>query len=235
MDITIDEGAVQDEARKTFDMRARLMGATRRTKTVTVYTDDTAGAELGSVVDEMLGEYATGRKIRTGLIGKLDEITERAKSSVLLLDEDADDYDERVAEINAMIGEESDAITAEITALQEKMHESSMTFTIQALPDVIVRSITRKAKAALEIKGKGIPEALEEEYALEYTAHFLSASTVQFTDNASGETFRELSVEDAKALRDFLPAGQFPRLDRAMVELSIEAQISNQATDTPDF
>lgn len=231
----MDIEGIQEEARKTFDMRARLAGATRRHKEVTVYTDDTAGAELGGVSDEMAGEYKTGRKIRTGLIGQLDELRERTDQKIALLDEEAADYDDKVAEITSALAAETAEITDGIGVLREKMHKTSMTFTLQALPDIVVRDMRRKSKAALDITGKGIPEGREEEYALEYTAQMLSASVGRWVDNAEGDTYRELTVEQAKDLRDFLPPGQFPRLDRAMVELSIEVQISNQATDSADF
>lgn len=231
----MDIEEVQGEARKTFDMRARLAGASRRTKVISVYTDDTAGEVLGSVEDEKIGEYKTGRKIRTGLIGELDEIKERATQAIGLLDEEAEDYAERTNEINEQLTTEAAEVVEKITELREQMRKSSMTFTLQALPDIIVRDMRRKSKAALDIKGKNIPEDREDEYLLEYTAQMLSASTQQFVDHESGDTFSELSVEQAHNLRDFLPPGQFPRLDRAMVELSIEVAISNQATDSPDF
>ena len=233
--MNVDIEGIQEEARNTFDMHARLAGVSRRTKEVTVYLDDTAGAELGGVEDETIGEFVTGRKIRTGLIGRLDEIAEDAKRQVALLDEESDDYEEKVAAINASLEFNSAGIADEIKQLRERLHKSSMTFTLQALPDVIVRGLRRQARAALDITTKGIPESLEEEFDLEYTAQFLAASVSRWVDNQTGEVYKSLTADAARSLRDLLPPGQFPRLNRAMVELSHEVAISNQATDSADF
>lgn len=233
VDMNIEE--IQTEARNTFDMRARLAGATRRSKQVTIYTDEVAGAELGGVQDEMVGEYKTGRKIRTGLIGQLDQIREDAERETALLDSDDEDYEEQAAEITARLKASSEEVLEKVNALRERMAKTSMTFTLHALPDIIVRDMRRKTRAALDIKTKNIPDDLEEEYGLEYTAQMLAASVASWVDNQTGQTHGGLTVEQAKDLRDLLPVGQFSRLDRAMVELSIEVAISNQATDSADF
>lgn len=235
MDLDIDEATVVTEARKTFDLRARLAGAKRRTKTVTVFTDDATGALLGGAVDEKIGEYKTGRKIRTGLIGELDAITDQAQGAINLLDENDDDYEAAVTLINERLQADSKAVVAKIKKLRAQMKKSSMEFTLQALPDLVMRDVRRKARKALDIAEKGIPEALQESYNLKYSAIIIAASVVSWTDHESGESFNELTVEQAEALQDYLPVGQYQQLDKAVLELSIEMTITNAATDSPDF
>lgn len=235
-DETVD---IANEAREGFDLRQRLAGANNLTKTVTVYTDAAIGAELGQAVDEVIGEnIRTGRRVRKGLIGELDELKDRAESLTrqMTAEEAAglEPSESLVAEA-ADIQKQVKTIGPKVSALRKKLDASAMIFTLRSLPDVIIRGVNRSTRQTLGIKGKGIPEARQEDYSLEYTAQMLAASVVSWKDNQSGESHTLLTVQQAHDLADYLPRGQFPRLDVAMAELHYDSQIADQSTDSADF
>lgn len=217
---------VVEEARTGFDLRERLLGASTLSKTVTVYTDAATGKELGGAEDQKgQGGVVLGRR-RWGVQGRIEEIGLRAE---YLLKQDSPD-DEEITALEAELAEK----TKKSKALLAKLDKSALVFTIRAVPELVIRDTRRKARQNLGIKSKGI-DGREEEYSLEYTALLLSASVEKFLDKASGETYTSLSEQQARDLRDFLPAGQFAKLDAAMIEVSFEAQIGEHGTDSADF
>lgn len=230
---------IQDEARDEYDMRARLAKSNRRHKRVTVYTDEVLGEELGSAVDETyfdgIDSLKTGRRIRKGLIGELDALKERAAATLAKLEDAPDGEDEGPAAEAKQIETEITALNKKISALLKKLEKSAMTFNLHSVPDEIIKGARRKARQHLGIKKKGIPEDLQEEYNEEYACQMLSVSVADWEDKLAGEKFTSLGVQQARDLQGLLPAGQFPRLDAAMVELSFEASIANAAVDNVDF
>lgn len=225
MDFDVDQ--IQSEARKTFSLRDRILGTSTRRKMVTVYTDVNAGARLGYVEEDQFG-----RKTRKGLIGQLDEFKADLENRLRLL---ADDDDEAIALLKNEFDEKTADLLSQITELREELAKTAFIFTLQSIPTVIVESMRRKAKKALDIKGKNIPEDREDEFAVEYACQFLAASVASWKDAESGETYDSLTVEQAHELRDYLPAGQWFTLDQAIAELSIEKAIGNAGTDDVDF
>lgn len=221
-----DEAALAEEARKGFDLRARLRGANKLTKNITVYTDAVAGAELGGAenVENQYG-IVTGRR-RWGLKGELDALQERLTT---LGAQDAPDEDE----VEALVAEIA-AVNKKLPAALKKLDQSALVFTLTGIPEFVARDARRRAKKAAGIKGKGL-DGKEEEFGLEYVPILLASSVLTWEDKASGEKYGELTVDEAKALRDELPVGQFPKLDAAMIKLSFEAQIGQEATDSVDF
>jgi hypothetical protein len=216
----------ESAAREGFDLRERLLGVAPLTKEVTVYTDAVTGKELGGAEDVRgQGGIVLGRR-RWGVLGELEEAQLSAKA---LLDSD-DVSEEKVAALEAKAAE----LTKKSKTLLRKLEKTALHFTLQAVPDLVIRDTRRKAKQFLGIKGKGI-DGREEEFALEYSALLLAASVKEWKDGSTGQTYTSLTDEQARDLRDFLPQGQFNRLDTAMLELSFETQIGNHATDSADF
>lgn len=230
---------IRDEAREGFDFRARLAGANNRRKTVTIYTDAAAGDELGYAFDATLpGGIKTGDRHRKGLVGKLDAL--EAESKALLAHFDAleaaeleipDVDQERVKEITAEIAK----VREEIDVVRERIKHSAFEFHLISLPEIADRKAKREARQALNLKVKGIPEARQEEYDLEHAARIISASVESWIDVAEGEKHDGLTPAQVHDLRDYLPRGQFPRLESACVELSFEAAIMNASVDDADF
>lgn len=228
-----------EETRGEFSLRDRLAGVNRRTKTVTIYTDAVTGDELGYAKDEVLeGGFRTGQRIRKGIIGEMDALEAEGKAILTRIEEEEKaglEPTEGLAEQAVAVGEKAKSFGPKIAALRKKLDESALVFTLHAVPDFVIRDARRQARLALGIKGKGIPDAQAEDYGLEYLAQILSASTGSWEDHLSGEKHSRLTVQQAKELRDFLPYGQFDRLDAAMTELSFQAAIDNSVTDNPDF
>lgn len=227
---------IQEEARDGFDLVERLLSVSPRTKEVTIYTDVKAGAELGGAEDVKQGDIVMGRR-RWGIRGRIDEISNEAQSlqsqrEYLTLDGEAQDaLDARAAELE----KEMKALTKRIPPLLKTLTATALVFTLRTLPDIIIRDARRKAKQNLDLKGKNIPEDRAEEYSLEYAAILLAESTSQWVDNKSGKVYHSLSIKQAHDLKDYLPAGEFDKLDRAMYKLSMESAIGKNATDDLDF
>lgn len=225
--MSMDVEQIRSDARKNFSLRDRLLGASSRRKTVTIYTDANVGAKLGYAEEGLYGQ-----KTRRGLIGQLDELKSDLENRLRLLGEDDA---EGIAQLQAEFDEKSSELIERIGVLRKELDSTALVFTIQSIPTVIVESIRRRAKKALDIKGKNIPEDREEEFAAEYACQFLAASVVDWTDKQSGETIEGLDLEDARELRGHLPVGQFLVLDTALGELSIEKAIGSSSTDDVDF
>lgn len=225
---------IQSEARSSFSLRERLVNKNSRRKTKTVYTDAEAGEELGYAVDEEYQGIKSGRRLRRGLVGELDALEEEGKALLKAIDAaeepSAADTD-RAREISA----ETKRIRAEITAVKKRLKGSSMDFTLHTLPKPIIKGVKHQTRSHLKIKGKGVPEALLEDYNEEYSAQMLAASTESWIDHETGETHDQLTVDQARELFNYLPEGQFSRLDQAMLDLSFEATIANAGTDSADF
>ncbi|WP_217182695.1 hypothetical protein [Streptomyces sp. AC495_CC817] len=238
-DLQAEITAIQEEAREGYDFRARLAGANNRRKTITVYTDAAAGDKLGYAIDAVLpGGIKTGERLRKGLVGKLDALAIEGDALLKRFDaleeagaEIPDVDNDRVKEITA----ERAKLTKQIDALKERLKGTGIEFHLISLPKMIQKKVKRETRQALGLKAKGIPESRQEEYDDEYTARILSASVEKWTDHENGETSSSLSVQQAKDLEDFLPEGQFPRLDRACVELTFEAAIADGSVDDADF
>lgn len=225
---------IQEEARSTFSLRDRLVSKNSRRKTTTVYTDAEAGEELGYAVDEEYQGIKSGRRLRRGLIGDLDALEEEGK--VLLKRMNAsDEVDDKDTARAREISTETKTLRSKISAAKKRLKGSSIDFTLHTLPKPITKGVKHQTRSHLKIKGKGIPEALVEDYNEEYSARMLAASTEEWTDHETGETHERLTVEQARDLFNYLPEGQFSRLDETMLTLSFEAAIANAGTDSADF
>lgn len=222
-----ERDAIIEEAREGYSLRDRLRGVSVRTKTVTLYTDAVIGAELGGAEDLVDGYGLKGARRRWGLMGELDTAVEKAAAL-----QRQDDPDE--AEVLA-VASTIDDLKGKIPPLVKKLEKSALVVTARAIPQFVIRDVRRKAKKALGIKGKGIPEARQEEFGLEHLAQLVAASVDSWEDRSAGQKFSNMTLDEARALRDELPAGQFDKLDRAIGELSFESAIASNVTDTPDF
>jgi seryl-tRNA synthetase len=230
---------IQEEARDDFDLSKRLAGRAERKKTITVYSDADAGDELGYAdeEEEMFG-IKTGRRARSGLLGELDALQAEGEALAKLFETNAeleiDNDDEDLARAQAIPGEIK-ALKARIEKLRKQLKETSFEFTLHTLPEIIQDAVKRETRDALKIKGKGIPDARQEEYNREFVAQMLVKSTERWVDLETGEEHSSLSLERARSFKRYLPRGQFDRLDEAMVKLSFQAAIANSATDNADF
>ncbi|MDL5351101.1 hypothetical protein [Microbacterium sp. zg-YB36] len=224
---TVEE--IISEAREDYDLGARLAGITKRERKVTVFTDEVTGEQLGGVERT----YVPNTKLiqhtrRWGVRGEQDELNEKLK--VLLTQENVADED--VAEAKAEAAELADRAEA----LEKKLAETSMTFTIRALPEFIMKDARRKAYRNLKLKPKGGLTAEEDEDVRdEYLNVVLSTSVTKWTDAAIGKTFDSLSLENARALKKNLLPEEWAKLEGALDELQARRAIGDAGTDSADF
>ncbi|MFT4258048.1 hypothetical protein [Microbacterium sp.] len=230
---------IQAEAREGFDFRARLANANNRRRVVTVYTDAAIGEKIGYAVDEELpGGIKTGRRTRKGLAGKLDALYEEAEALNKHFDfleesgQEIPDVDvARVKEIKAQIGK----IEKELAAVRKDLESTAFEFHLISLPSIADRKARREAKVALGIKGKNIPEAKADDFNAEFASRLIAASVEKWVDRQTGVTYTGITPEQVNDLRDWLPIGQYARIDTAVSELSFQAAIADGATDNADF
>ncbi|MBT2484856.1 MULTISPECIES: hypothetical protein [unclassified Microbacterium] len=237
-EIEAELDGIQESARTDFELVNRLAGKSKRRKSVTIYTDSEAGAQLGYALDQTEGGIRTGRRVRRGIAGRIDQLEEEGNSLVKRIEHQVEaglevpEADtERAKEIQAELAKEK----RKVTALKKRLEATAFKFTLHSLPDIIKRDMRRRARLNLGIRGKNVPADMVDEYELEHSAVSLVASVESWTDVEQDETHSSLSIERARTFRDYLPEGQFPRLERAMLELSYEVAIEHNATDDADF
>lgn len=206
-----------EEGRKTFDLGARLKGRGLRRVTHRAFTDEEAGQALGGVEErrDPSGSFVIGHR-KWGAIGELTDLK--------LAKEKGDDNDLQI-----------DAKTEEIRSLMETLDATALDIELQAIPPVVKKDARRKAKAALDIKGKGVPDDRLDEFADEFNAQLLHAAALSITDVGTGDRNTSVSVEDARNLYDFLPSEESARLEEAVAKLLFESAIADHATSDVDF
>lgn len=220
--------AVVEEVKGSFDLGGFLKGAKTRFKTVRVYTDSEAGAELGGTrIDTQYG-FITGSS-RVGLIGETLDLSDRLKA-LSELEEATEATLEEVQEIAAQI----DANKVRIDELHKQLDESALDFEIQSLPPVIQKDAGRRAKNALGIKGK-VPEARQEEYDERRNAEILSLATMRITKVATGERNPGITPEDAQDILDYLPDSEQRRLAAVLEEVALRSGIADKLASSSDF
>lgn len=125
-------------------------------------------------------------------------------------------------------------IEAELRTVAREVHESGFTVSLRAVPKVVIKKADRDTRKALGIKGTPHPD-LVEEFGEQYTARVLRDSIEKVTDHKSKAVQREFTVDEVRALKDYLPTGQFEKIDEALSDLSLTAQISDAVTADADF
>lgn len=201
----IDE--VVAEAKTGFSLKDRLQGRALRTATVTVYTDEVLGEKHQDAEREIANLKALLRPIEGVTLG-----------------------DDVVAETTKQIN----AAEKKLKALTKDLRASGLTFNLRAVPEIVGKASSREARKTLGIKG-GVPAEKLEAFADLFNAIMLTHVVTDYVDHASGETIPSLSVEDAQALEDFLPANEYARLKAAYDDLQTKNVISESITAQADF
>ena len=225
----------KQDPREDFDLTERLLGVGRIEKVVSVYTDKATGKELGGVEDIFVPGTAikTGEQRRWGVIGEMRDIADRAEQLKALLTETPELEEELTPEIDELVAKRK-SLLAKAKKLIKKLQSTSFEFTLVSVPDIVKKDARRQTRKNLGLKAKGI-EGHEEDYMDEFGAVMLTLSTVLWVDKKDGTERKSITIEQARALKGYLPDGQFDLLDAAMNELSYEKSISNAATDQVDF
>ncbi|MET4703110.1 hypothetical protein [Frigoribacterium sp. UYMn621] len=209
--------ATVTEAKGSFDLKARLMKRGLREKRITLYTDEVAGEELGYAKDiprVVLGSIVGNEREREGVLGEIDTL------------ENADSLDAE---------QENTLVTLKVRAneLRSALESTAITVDLRAVPPIIAEDARRKAKRELNLKGPGPFE--DENWPAVSMAKLLQVVITGLTDHATGETTKLISFDDAKALKDFLPASEYLRLDLAIGAIQFKTAIDESVTGSADF
>ena len=223
--------SIKEEERESYDLAERLAGTRNRTITVTVYTDEEAGAELGGVEDVRgFGGVVIDRR-RWGLLGELEVLQETGK------------FLKGLSERTPVQDRELERIAGEITRISEeypkimaRLNATAYTFELQSLNKDEMLKVGKEARLSAGIKGNNkVPAKLEDKVAKAGTDILLQKSVKRWADHSAKLAFTELTREQAAVFREMLPATEYERLDKAITDLSIQRQIAESITDTPDF
>lgn len=217
-DIENEIESVVEEARETFELGNFLRGRSQRVKQIKLYTDEELGARLGG--------YEVTKKIGPSGLPIPDVRAWGLKGEYADLS-----LNDELKKKNA---KRLKAIEKEVAAILEELDETSLTLELRSVPKVIKKDAHRAAKKALDITGKNIPEALEEEYSDEYDAQILERVVTKVT-RGDGAVQHSFTAQDARELQDFLPESEYARLSDAIVELLFRTQISAKAVEDADF
>lgn len=219
---------IVDEAREEFDLRARLAGLTKRERTVTVFTDEVTGEELGGVeVFYYPGTDTVQNVRRWGVRGEQHALRDRLNE--LLKQEDFGKEDVAAAQ------EQAESLAKKAAELQKKLDASALVYEIRAVPEIVLKRSRREAFKNLGIKPKGgTTWEQDEDVRDEYLAIVLAESVVKYVDNASGAT-HTLTLDDARALQQFLLPEEWAKLEGALDELQARRAIGDAGTADADF
>ena len=212
------EQAVQ-EARDDFDLGATLTGAEKLTRTVRVFTDKEAGAELGGVehwTDTSLG-FPRPQVRHWGIAGKIIELS--------ATDESKEENAAEIAELRARVVE-----------LSARLEATAITLELRSFPPIVKKISRKAAKKELGITGKVGPDhALWEEYVDEEDAQLLHHAVKKWVRAEDGVVRGELSLQNARALKGRLEEYEYAKIVEKLNELLFTRQIAQNATEDADF
>lgn len=137
-------------------------------------------------------------------------------------------------------------------ALMEEMEATALTFSLRAVPPIIQKDCLRLAKKSQKARERNASldaddpkydeewaefdaDDKKEWFAQAQTAHLLTKMIQSVKDHESGGVNTVTTFEDAMDYIDFLPPGQFSRLDFKLGELQIKDAISRSIESQEDF
>jgi vacuolar-type H+-ATPase subunit I/STV1 len=198
---------VVEEARATFSLADRLKGISRRTASVTVYTDEVLGEKYGKLKEQ---------------IDSLRQLIKPIEGVVLTQEV----IDQTRAEINKW--------QPALDAARAELEKSAFVFGLRAIPPIAEKVIARDVRKALGIKGS-IPEDKIEDWVSTYNANLISQQVTSLLDTQTGTEQRSITVEEALALEQFLPKYEYAKLKSAADDLQLRNTIGELGTDSADF
>lgn len=248
------ESAVSEIAemtKKGFDLQARLRGRGLRKATITLFLDEQKGPELGwayNVENEF--NQVVGRA-REGVVGDIDRLQEELAvkrdewriaqaAAEALVDKEqkaanAKSVKDAIDSAEETYASRYEELEARRVELLGELIGTAIVINMTAVPNVIQKDTRRRAKETIGITEKGVPDDRKAEFNLAQTAHLMTVMFKLVTDNETGDANDVLSYDDAIALMDYLPLGQFRRLDQMMGQVQFTDAISLSIEGQEDF
>lgn len=183
---------------------------------------------------------ATEAKGEFNLVQRLQNRPTRTTKQTVYLDEVKGAEHAELAKQLAKAKETSDnpedysGLEARVREIAREIHSTGITFHLRATPPIVNKRADREARKALKIKGN-VPAELLNDYSDQYTARIFRDTVEKWVPHETGEVRTELTVDEALALKEHLPTGQYNHLDDAVAELNFQAQISDAVTADADF
>ncbi len=125
-------------------------------------------------------------------------------------------------------------LAAETKRVANLVAETAITLKLRALPPIVAEAAARTTRKTLGIKGQ-ITADNSAAYSDLYTAQMISDSVETVKDHQTGQTMSGISPEEAQALRDYLPNGEFNKIDVAIGDLSVRSHIATTLSEDADF
>ena len=225
-DFEADRKRIEEQVQEEFDLGAVLRGRPLRTKKVVAFTDENLGEELGGAqTEEFVGDFGVPQtRLRTwGVMGKIAELLAGETK-----DEPAAEKAKRTKQINAL---KKEAVT-----LRGRLEESALEIELHSIPSRIRDGAYRAAREALGINGKvSDDDPRSSDLKKEVDAQLLVRTVGSIKNNATGQTNKGVSIENARAMRGYLPDSEWEKVVQALADLLYETVIAQNALEDPDF
>lgn len=242
--ITPEVEQIITEAQEDFDLFEEIVGRPMRTRKLTLGFDEVNGEKL-VILENAKTRVGTLVAVMKDKVGNVEAL-EKELASVKR--KRTGDHAAEIADLQAKL----DAARAAQEALKEPVQRfgeiekeveevrsivkaKSISIELRALPPKIRRGVVRKARKALGITDKGIPEERMDEYTDRYYVELASAQVVRWRDNRNGKEGFTLTPERIQILVDNLPEGEGNRLLQSVAELQERTAISEAAVAQADF
>lgn len=234
---------LEQVTKRGFNLKERLENRGLRKETVVLYLDEELGPELGWAypIKNQIGEQIAWE--RSGVIGEIDE-TENGKMQAhaaynmnvaKMSEEDAAEAKKNLDAIVAGFDKQLKTLYKRKDELIAKLTETGLTVKLRAVPPIIQKDTARRARKTLGIEEKGIPEDRKDVYYIAEQAHLMTVMVQSVTDNSTNISNDEMTYDDAIAMMDFLPPGQWERLNDAIFRVQFTDAISRSIESQEDF
>lgn len=206
----LDVTEVQEEAKKSFSLRDRVLGISPATAKVLIFTDPQAVIDYRALDD------------------KAQALVDRAAKTDITKEKAV--HDSLVAEYTAL---EEGALEA----AKQKMLQSALAIHLRGYPQVSIKVARREARKRFVDKATGdVPLEMAEESQNWVEARLLSDSIVKIVDAEGNNLELDMPRDEVGAfLMDFLPASEWPRVIEAFRRLQISGMMAAAATDDAGF
>ena len=210
-EINAENEAAVVEAKSSFDLKSRLQGRMLRTGSITIFTDEIAGEKHMAVSEELVRENHKARE------AYIDKETGEVLIAAISLDK------KRIA-----------VLEKQQAALVKEIDATALSFEWRAVPEIVVKDARRRTHAIYDVNGS-LPDGKELDFGDYFTAYLLSKAVTRFKDHESGTISTVLTIEDAQAMAEFLPAAEYLKLNMAFTKTQFTTAIAHEATDHADF
>lgn len=251
-DLKVDVEAIVEEAKESFTLIDSIKNRAMRTVKVNLGFDEVGSEKLAAVeasvgalrnIVERMERNSSGVDELKKLVAKLKRDLKRAEDDDVAadlqvqIDNTTIQIEQRteLAEGIAPVRVQLDELEAHADVIRTEVNKESLSIELRALPYSIARGSSRRARKALGITEKGIPEDLSDEFEERQMLELTFDQIARWRDNRTGETGTKLTMEQIETLRDFLPISQSGKLFMAVNDLQYKNAISESAIAQADF